>query len=125
MKKGILAITTFLGGLAVVIGALAAHALKSKLSAHDLDNVHTAVLYQMMHVLAILGMAAIPFLSAKDKNRIAGLFLTGILFFSGSIYLISIFGVNAGSIWFITPLGGLLFITGWFYAFWKIFRSKN
>ena len=34
------------------------------------------------------------------------------LFFSGSIYAIT-FGVNAKNIWFITPIGGLLFIIGW------------
>ena len=40
------------------------------------------------------------------------LFFTGILFFSGSIYAITS-GISAKNIWFITPIGGLLFIIGW------------
>ncbi len=125
MKNSILTLTAFLGGLGVIIGAMAAHALKSKLSTHDLANVHTAVLYQMMHVLAILGIASLPQISGKIKDRIAVILLTGIFFFSGSIYLISIFGVDPKTIWFITPLGGLLFITGWFYTAWTLWRSNN
>jgi len=125
MKKSILSITAVLGGLGVIIGAMAAHALKSKLSEHDLTNVHTAVLYQMIHVLAILGISAMGGIVSQIKNRIAGLFLTGILFFSGSIYLISIFGVDAHKIWFITPLGGLLFILAWFYTAWAVYKENN
>lgn len=125
MNKNILSLTAFLGALGVVTGALAAHALKTKLSPDDIANVHTAVLYQMMHVLAVLAIAAIPFLAVKTKNRIAVLFLTAILFFSGSIYLISIFGINPGSIWFITPLGGLLFIAGWLYLALAFYKSSR
>ena len=123
MKKEILSLTAFLGGVGVIIGALAAHALKNKLSAHNLNNVHTAVLYQMMHVLAIFGISALHALSNQAKNRIAFLFLLGVFLFSGSIYLISIFGVNPQKNWFITPLGGLLFIMGWFYAAFALFQK--
>ncbi len=123
MKKHILFLTACLGGLGVIIGAIAAHALKSKLSIHDLNNVHTAVLYQMIHVLAIVGLAGWTRLSESIKNRIALFFLVGILFFSGSIYLISIFGVNPHTIWFVTPMGGLLFIIGWFYMAYEAYKS--
>jgi uncharacterized membrane protein YgdD (TMEM256/DUF423 family) len=125
MNKKILAVTAFLGGLGVVTGAMAAHALKNKLSAHALESVHTAVLYQMIHVLAILMLAGLYDLPAKIKNKIATIFLLGILFFSGSIYMISIFQVNPTYIWFITPLGGIMFILAWFYLAWSLIVKKN
>jgi len=46
------------------------------------------------------------------------------LFFSGSIYLIYLAKVPAKSIWFITPLGGLTFMAGWFLLAYYFFKSK-
>jgi len=48
----------------------------------------------------------------------------GILFFSGSIYAITIGDISAKQIWFITPLGGLLLITGWTILFYKLIKKK-
>jgi uncharacterized membrane protein YgdD (TMEM256/DUF423 family) len=52
-------------------------------------------------------------LQTKTRNRLSYLFFLGILFFSGSIFAISLDLIPASSIWFITPLGGLLLIAGW------------
>ena len=108
-----LAISAVLGLLAVVLGAFAAHALEDRLSDEALRSFETAVLYQMFHVLCLLFVNGYSSFSIKSKNRISVLFFLGILFFSGSIYAIYLLGVPASSIWFITPLGGLLLILGW------------
>ncbi|MFK5959652.1 MAG: DUF423 domain-containing protein [Lutibacter sp.] len=116
-----LTITSVLGAITIVLGAFGAHALKEQLGAQELKSFETAVKYQMFHVLVLLFVNTTANFSVKIKNQLSFLFLIGILFFSGSIYAIT-FGINAKSIWFITPLGGLFFILGWLkmaIAFYK------
>ena len=112
MKKN-LSITAILGLLAIIFGAFGAHALKEKIGVDALQSFETGVRYQMYHVLALLFVNTYSGFNAKAKNTISWLFFMGILFFSGSIYLITAGGVNPKLIWFITPLGGLLFMAGW------------
>ncbi len=107
-----LVIASFLGAITIVLGAFGAHALQETLNVSDLKSFETAVRYQMYHVIVLLFVNTYSKFNAKTKNSISYLFLTGILFFSGSIYAIT-FGVNAKNIWFVTPLGGLFFILGW------------
>jgi uncharacterized membrane protein YgdD (TMEM256/DUF423 family) len=106
----------FLGSLfmflAVAAGAFGAHALKDRLPIDMLTIFETGVRYQVYHALALL---AVSWLSEKWPG--AGLFYAGwcfvggILIFSGSLYILSLTGVR----WWgaITPIGGLLFLTGW------------
>ncbi len=112
MNKKILITTALLGGLAVALGAFGAHGLKDILG-DQIKNWETAVKYQMFHVLAIFVVQNFSLLSDKSKNTISIAFLTGILFFSGSLYIISTGAIAAKYIWFVTPLGGLSFIAGW------------
>lgn len=108
-----LIITGFLGMFAIVLGAFGAHALKELLTSDQLLSFETAVTYQMYHVLVLLFVNTFEGFTAKQKNSISYLFFLGILFFSGSIYVIQLTSITAKSIWFITPLGGLFFIIGW------------
>jgi uncharacterized membrane protein YgdD (TMEM256/DUF423 family) len=62
--------------------------------------------------------------SLKEKNRISAFFFAGIVFFSGSIYLIQLTTITATSIWFVTPLGGLFLGVGWFLLV-VIFLKKS
>ncbi len=112
MSKNILFFTAVLGALGIALGAFGAHALKDLLG-EQTKNWETAVKYQMFHVLAILIVQNTPQISMSSKNTISFLFLIGILFFSGSLFLISSKIIEAKYIWFITPLGGLSFISGW------------
>lgn len=100
-----------LGFLAVLLGAFGAHGLAPFLSTKELANWHTAVLYQMFHGIALVGLGLWP----KQKGReiqIAGwAFLVGTLLFSGSLYLMALIKVRA--LGAITPLGGALFLVGW------------
>ena len=106
-------ITCFLGLSAVILGAFGAHALKEILTSDQLLSMETAIRYQMYHVIVLLFVNTFEGFSVKQKNTISYLFFLGVLFFSGSIYLIQLTSVTAKSIWFITPLGGLFFLMGW------------
>ncbi|WP_298286119.1 DUF423 domain-containing protein [uncultured Lutibacter sp.] len=117
-----LVIISILGAITIVLGAFGAHALKEVLTVDELKSYETAVKYQMFHIIVLLIVNTYTGFNLKNKNVISFLFLAGILFFSGSIYAITL-GVSPKNIWFITPLGGLLFIIGWLklaYSFLKI-----
>jgi len=106
------------------LGAFGAHALKETLTVDQLSSFETGVRYQMYHVIALLFVNGFDFLTEKQKNGISYFFFFGILFFSGSIYLIQLAEVPAKSIWFVTPVGGLFFIIGWSLLF-AIFIKKS
>tara|TARA_B110000091_G_scaffold176823_1_gene191824 strand:+ start:317 stop:691 length:375 start_codon:yes stop_codon:yes gene_type:complete len=108
-----LVITCFFGLSAVILGAFGAHALKEILTSDQLLSFDTAIRYQMYHVIVLLFVNTFEPFSLKQKNTVSSLFFAGILFFSGSIYLIQLTSVTAKSIWFVTPLGGVFFIMGW------------
>ena len=123
-----LTIISVLGALAVVLGAFGAHALKNRLSPEALDSFETAVKYQMFHVLFLLLINTSTQITTSYKSKISLLVITGIILFSGSIYAIQLLNVPAKYIWFITPLGGLLLILGWFltsfYFLKKVIKSE-
>lgn len=120
-----LTITAFLGLLAVVLGAFGAHTLKEILDPEALKSFETGVKYQMYHVLLLLFVNSYSTFSNKSKNIISYLIFAGILFFSGSIYAITIGDIDPKTIWFITPLGGLLFIIGWLKMALLFWRKDN
>ena len=99
-------------GFSVVLGAFAAHGLKSKLSVQMIDLFQTGVQYQMVHSLAIL-LLVILYRIWPNQWLVYGAIAmaVGIVFFSGSLYLLALTQIK----WFgpITPLGGLCFISGW------------
>ena len=121
MNKNLI-ITSFLGALTIILGAFGAHSLKESLSDVALNSFETAVRYQMFHVIVLLFVNSYAKFTTKDKNIISYLFYGGILFFSGSIYAIT-FGIDAKNIWFITPLGGLIFILGWMKMAFTFFKK--
>jgi uncharacterized membrane protein YgdD (TMEM256/DUF423 family) len=64
----------------------------------------------------------------KTKKTIFALILSGTLFFSGSIYLLSttgITGINFKPIGFITPVGGVLLIVAWGMLGYSILKSRK
>ncbi|MFD0761361.1 DUF423 domain-containing protein [Lutibacter aestuarii] len=122
-----LVIISILGAITIVLGAFGAHALKEVLTVDELKSYETAVKYQMFHIIVLLIVNTYTGFNLKNKNVISYLFLAGILFFSGSIYAITL-GVSPKNIWFITPIGGLLFIIGWLklaYSFFKIKKEEK
>lgn len=99
--------------VAVMTGAFGAHALKARLTAAQLDTWSTAVQYHFYHALALIavGLAMRLLPEVTGLQRVGGLFLFGLLAFSGSLYLLALTGVR--QLGFITPLGGAAFIAGW------------
>ena len=116
MEKKIVSTAGFFGMTAIIFGAFGAHALKEVLSAEQLATYETGVKYQMYHALFLLFLGLNHHLSHKTKKIILVLTILGILFFSGSIYLLAtmtITNINFKVIGIITPIGGLLLISAW------------
>lgn len=117
MHKKFLIIASFLGALSVILGAFAAHKLKQVLEPSLLQIFETAVKYQIYHALALLAVGILYKEFPVKQLRWAGnLFITGIILFSGSLYLLCfILHQNIGAKWIgaITPFGGLCFVAGW------------
>lgn len=98
--------------LSVILGAFAAHGLKSRLSETLLNTFQTGVQYQMYHSLALI-LVALLYRQMPHSILLysAGFMFAGIVLFSGSLYLLALTEIK----WFgpITPLGGICFIIGW------------
>ena len=127
MDKKILLTAALLGITAIILGAFGAHALKKVLTEAQLQSFEIGVRYQMYHALFLLFIGVFTFLNEKERLVIFWLTLTGILFFSGSIYLLSISGItNLKAKWLgpITPMGGVLLISAWGYLFYSILCKK-
>lgn len=99
-----------LGGLAVGLGAFAAHGMKAHYEPAQLVTFETGVRYQMYHALALLGCGVLGF-GGRRTGAAAICFLLGVLLFSGSLYAL----VWTDSKWLgaVTPFGGVLFLVGW------------
>lgn len=112
MLRSFLMLAAFFGFTGVGLGAFAAHGLRSRLSPEYLAIFHTGVLYQLIHAVALLGVAV---LAAQLPGRMvtwAGYaFALGILLFSGSLYVLTLTGFSKLGI--VTPFGGLAFLVGW------------
>jgi uncharacterized membrane protein YgdD (TMEM256/DUF423 family) len=128
MNRKIILTATILGGLAILLGAFGAHALKKVLVAEQLVTFETGVRYQMYHALFLLLVSVLPAVTEKAKKTLLTLVLSGIILFSGSIYLLAtndITPVNFKVIGFLTPIGGLLLIGAWTVLFIQNFKKKT
>ncbi len=121
MHKGFLQTAAVLGALAVALGAFGAHGLKKILEPDQLLVFETAVRYQFYHVLALLATAVLYREFPGKAMRWAGrLFITGLMLFSGSLYLLCYIkhaGLPLNWVGAITPFGGVSFIAGWLMLF--------
>jgi uncharacterized membrane protein YgdD (TMEM256/DUF423 family) len=127
MNRKIISTAAFLGMTAIILGAFGAHALKKVLSLEELNTFETGVKYQMYHALFLLFVGLSQNIAEKTKRIIFYCIVTGVLFFSGSIYLLATDGLNTfnfKTIGFITPIGGLLLIVGWIWLFIDFYKKK-
>lgn len=127
MNRNILFVGTVLGFLSIVFGAFGAHAFKAYLDASQLVSFETAVRYQMYHALFLIFVAQLTFLTEKAKKVILYLVILGVLFFSGSIYLLtttSLTGIDFKFLGPVTPIGGLLLLVAWTVLFLNILKGK-
>lgn len=110
VDRSAVALPGIFGLTGVALGAFGAHALKGRLGPELVEVFRTGVFYQLIHAVALLGVAAV-----RDRLRApratTWLFSAGIVIFSGSLYALAISGVRLWGA--ITPLGGLAFLGGW------------
>lgn len=100
------------GFLGVAFGAFGAHGLEGHLSARQMQVYETAVRYQFLHAFALLTVSlAGPHAQGLWLTVSGVAFATGILVFSGSLYLLVFTGMRAWGA--VTPLGGLMLLGGW------------
>jgi uncharacterized membrane protein YgdD (TMEM256/DUF423 family) len=120
----ILAVSGVLLALATLLGAFGAHVLRAELPPARLSVYLSADRYQFFHSLGLLGIG----LAARQTEAAllrwaAALILSGIVLFSGSLYLLS-FGAPE-AVGFLTPLGGLLLIVGWAAFATAMWRARS
>lgn len=122
--RWLLAWSGFLGATGVGLGAFAAHGLKQILSPELLQVWETAVRYQFYHTIVLLILFVL--LQVKPIRGItlaAKLMITGILCFSGSLYLMTLTSIKLFGP--ITPLGGVFLIVGWLALFYAAFTNRT
>lgn len=110
-------------GIAVAIGAFGAHGLKDRLiETGKIEIFELAVRYQFYHSFAIIftGILMSIFVSRRFQYS-SWCFVLGILFFSGSLYALSLTGIT--TLGAITPIGGVFFILGWIFQLLGILRK--
>ena len=111
--------------LSVIIGAFNSHALKKILPETAFESIDVGLRYMMYHGLALL---ILSILSIEEKKWIAISFIVGTIFFSFSIFLLSIQSiVNIELSWLgpITPIGGCFLIFGWILLVYKFVQQKK
>lgn len=116
MNQTALIFGSLFGGLAVILGAFGAHALKKILSEEQLKSFETGVKYQMYHVLVLLIIGFNLELNSSLESYMVYSFIIGVFLFSFSIYGLVISSAKNKKLTFlgpITPLGGLMLIIGW------------
>jgi len=113
-------IAGFSGAVAVMLGALGAHALKGLLSPDLLASFETGVRYHLIHSILLLVLAIMVKSEMLNNHRLvlaSNLLIAGMILFSGSIYLLSTRHLmNADFLKIlgpITPIGGILLISSW------------
>ena len=127
MDNKIISTGAIFGMIAIILSAFGAHALKKVLTLEELSTFETGVKYQMYHALFLvfIGLASI---SQKAKKTIFFLVVFGVIFFSGSIYLLatnSLTPFDFKIIGFVTPIGGLLLISAWGVLFLNYINRKS
>tara|TARA_B110001450_G_scaffold9929_1_gene9805 strand:+ start:142 stop:528 length:387 start_codon:yes stop_codon:yes gene_type:complete len=128
MERKIILLASLIGGVAVVLGAFAAHGLKPLLTVSAFDSLGTGIRYQMYHAFLLFYIGSTSRLNNKQQSILYKLILSGVLLFSGSIYLLStndLTSFNFKVIGFVTPLGGLFLITSWILLFVYNLRNKS
>jgi uncharacterized membrane protein YgdD (TMEM256/DUF423 family) len=123
MVKFWLISATIFGFLSVALGAFGAHSLKSLLDDYGKSIYEKAVIYQMFHALALCAVGISQHLIKGLSFSIAGWgFFTGILLFSGSLYVLAVTGMRWLGI--ITPLGGAAFLFGWVWFALAVIKAR-
>lgn len=121
-----LLIAALLGFVGVGLGAFGAHGLAPHFDANpDLEpTFQTASEYHLFHTVALVAVAWATTRLPGRLTRWAGIFMiAGVVLFSGSLYILSIFNVR----WMgaVAPLGGTALLLGWLCLGLAAWRSPS
>ena len=125
MQRTFFRIAAIIAMISVILGAFGAHLLKEHISEQSLASFQTATTYMVNHAIALF-IVGMMYRHYKKKSIIwsGSFFVMGIIMFSGSIYLsivLKFLGYDQLTLVnIITPVGGLMFILGWFILFVSI-----
>jgi len=131
MNRNFLSIAAILGALSVILGAFAAHSLRSMASADTVAIFETGVRYQFYHTFALFIVA---FLTDKQTDNkwvhwAGNCFITGIILFCGSLYALTALTIAENThktlVGIATPIGGIFFILGWIFLYIGITRKEK
>lgn len=128
MERKIISSASILGITAIILGAFGAHALKNELTEEALVTFETGVKYQMYHALFLLFLGTTALVSDVVKKKVFQLVVVGVVFFSGSIYVLAtrtITGIDFRPLGIVTPIGGALLILGWTALLWNLTLRKK
>mmetsp|Transcript_11700 Transcript_11700/g.27072 ORF Transcript_11700/g.27072 Transcript_11700/m.27072 type:complete len:244 (-) Transcript_11700:342-1073(-) len=114
---------SFLGSSGIALGAFGAHALKGTLEKNgSIAYWNTAVLYQLVNAVALLGLSSHRRQQEEEKDKKAAavqscrhgdLIMVGTVLFSGSLYGMAL-GIGPKALLGpTTPIGGILMLCGW------------
>ncbi|HEY5716166.1 MAG TPA: DUF423 domain-containing protein [Psychromonas sp.] len=119
-----LIIASLLGATGVALGAYASHGLSSWASSAQIGYFQLAVTYQLFHAITLLAVCILSLFISNNfliASKIA--FVSGILLFSGSLYLYVLTGTKI--LGALTPIGGLLLIVAWCLVAISLLNYRN
>jgi uncharacterized membrane protein YgdD (TMEM256/DUF423 family) len=123
MDRVFFTVGAWMAAFGVAAGAFGAHILRARLAPEMLAVFDTGVRYQLIHALALIGVAWATTRWPGLATVMAGwLFLAGTVLFSGSLYALALSGALAFGA--ITPLGGLALIAGWLLLAWAAWQER-
>lgn len=120
MNNNYVIISAIMGALGVGLGAFGAHGLKNILSPELLETYKTGIFYHLIHTVVLLMIS----LNTKYYLKLPFIFfLAGIIFFSFSLCLYSVTQIKF--LVFLTPIGGILLILGWFSIIVSVVQGNS
>ena len=131
-----LRLAAILGFMAVLFGAMGAHALKTRVDPAIFSFFQTAERLHWAHTLALFGVGLLQLQRPQWQLRNTVMaFCGGIVLFCGSLYALCGVAVLTGhntlmllreSPWFslvhLTPMGGMVLLAGWALLTWRLFK---
>lgn len=127
-KTVLLLLAGVVGFLGIVLGAAGKHAFEGKAESQLYGNFETGLKYHQVHGVALLAVALGGLAATGQKQaarlRVSGwLLLTGVVVFSGSLYLLAFTGqTGLGK---VTPIGGVLLMLGWLSLCWVALAKEH
>ncbi|MHC5353457.1 DUF423 domain-containing protein [Myroides sp. LJL115] len=131
MAKNVIGTAALIGAIGIILGAFGAHGLKNIVLDSQVATFEIGVRYQIYHALFLLvvGLCGlIGLFSDRVIKNVAILVIIGVLFFSGSIYLLTfkdLIDIKLSFIGPITPIGGVFLISAWLVVAFQAFKAKK